>query len=184
MAEWTLQAAAVACTSAGIVLLYRSWSRRPRGSRFSVAAGWLLLAAAATSWIRAAGWEFGAIHAFTVPSLVAVLLLGLVADRRPGRPELAARAALGGPSWRAIRGQAVTLLLVAVLGATSSILLTSAVGLRLPFGELDQMVFIVCTMPVVWGLVACWLTMAARRARPVISLVALSALSLLSILVR
>lgn len=175
---------AVVCATVGITLLYRSWSRRPRMSRMVPTAGWALLLIAAACWIAVDGWEFGMVYAITVPSIPAGLLLWLVSDRRPGRVDGTQRRPLARPSWSAVRTNLVTLLLVVVLGVVASTLITSAVGLLLPFGELDRMVFIVCVMPVVWGLTAFWLTVDARRLRPIVSLIALSGLSLLSILAR
>lgn len=68
-------------------------------------------------------------------------------------------------------------------GAAASTLITSAVGLLLPFGELDQLVFIVCVVPVVWP-DRVMVELDARRLRPIVSRVALSGLGLLAILVR
>lgn len=184
MTSWFFGSVAVACTVSAVALLYRSWSRRPEGSRVAVATGWLLLAVAAAWWIALDGWEFGTIYAITVPSLAAAGVLCLVADRRPGRVRNAPHTPMARASWRAVRANLFTFLLVFPFGVVASTLVTSAVGLLLPFGELDQLAFIVCAVPVVWGLVAFWLTMDVRRRRPIVSLGALSGLSLLIILVR
>jgi hypothetical protein len=181
MARWLLVAAAGTCTGSGIALLYRSWLRRPQGSR-PAAAGWLLLVVAAAWWIALDGWEFGLIYSITVPSLAAGIALWIVADRRPGRVAPAVHLAISRPSWSAVRENLVTFFLVVPFGVMASTLVTTAAGLLLPFGDLDQVVFIVCAVPVVWGVVACWLTIDAHRLRPVLSLAALSGASLLTIL--
>jgi hypothetical protein len=71
--------------------------------------------------------------------------------------------------------------LVVPFGIGASVLVASGIGLLLPVGELDRMVFIVCVAPVLWGVVSWWLSADPRRMRPVLSLVALSLLGLLSI---
>lgn len=203
MTTWLYGFLALACTASGITLLYRSWSwaalkqgrertrsssahrrGRPQRSQLTVAAGWILFAVAGVWWIAAQGWEFGTIYAIMVPSLAAGGLLWLVADRRPGRVHVTHRKPVARPSWSTMRANLLTFLLAVPFGVVASTLATSATGLLLPFGELDQLVFIVCVMPVVWGLVAVWLIMDTRRLRPIVSLVALSGLSLATILVR
>lgn len=167
LTPWLYGLLALACTAAGIILLHRSWSRRPQRSRVAVATGWMLFAVAAAWWIAAEGWEFGTIYAITVPSLAAGGLLWVVADRRPGRVRVTHRKPVARPSWSAVRANLLTFLLAVPFGVLASTLVTSAMGLLLPFGELDQLAFIVCIMPVVWGLVAFWLIMDTRRLRPV-----------------
>jgi len=184
MTAWLLGASAVACTVAALVLLYRSWSRTLSGSRATVLTAWTLLLVASACWVALGGWEFGTIYAITVPSVAALPLLWLVADRRTGRVVATPRRRLSKPSWTGIAKHLRTFLLVVVLGILASTLITSAVGLLLPFGEINQLVFIVCVMPTVWGLIAFWLAMDADRRRPVLSLVALSAISLVAILIR
>lgn len=184
MTDWLLIPIGAGCSIAGVALLYRSWARQPRGSVVMVAAGWLMLVVAAAAWIFLDGWEFGMIYAITVPALPAGAVLWLCADRRSGRVPSMARLSLSMPGRNAVRASLLTFLLVVPFGVATSILVTSAAGLLLPLGELNQLVFIVCVMPVVWGVLAVWLTMDERRTRTVLSLVVLSGASLLTILAR
>ncbi|MQA92357.1 MAG: hypothetical protein GEU90_19375 [Gemmatimonas sp.] len=182
MAAWSLIALAIACTISGVALLYRSWTRRPDGARAVAAVGWLLLGATAVPWFALDGWEFGAIYAITVPSLAAGLILWLVADRRRRRAEPLPRWSVAAPGWPAVRKVMGTFLLVVPFGAVASTVVTGAAGLLLPISELNQLVFIVCVMPIVWGLFAYRMLAAPSRRRSVLSLAALSGLGLVTIL--
>jgi hypothetical protein len=75
----------------------------------------------------------------------------------------------------------VTFALVIPFACIAGTLTTVALGLRLPWGVVDRLTFIVCAMPVAWGVAAVWVASDPRRLRPVLALSVVAALSYLSI---
>lgn len=154
---------AAAC---GIGALYTSWRSRIRPKAAVNLAGWALIGASVSLWIRATGVEFGVVIAFLVMPLLAwvvVLANTQVRARKTPRIQPAEAGARSLPEvFRHLALFAVT-----VPGAAlASALLAMAVAQLLPLDVVDRMAFAVLAVPVLWGLLAWWICSDVRPLRP------------------
>jgi Ca2+/H+ antiporter len=164
-------------TLAGMSLLFGSWDRRLQARRWAVAAGWASLAISVYFWSRTQGPEFGATIAVLAPALVAWLLAARGAEIRSkgNRPRsqrsksdvLEQQQEVASPrSW--IRH--VMLFVVTVpLSAAAAAIVSVAVATWLPWIDLNEMVFALIVMPILWGSAAYWAVADPQPLRPALS---------------
>ncbi len=172
---------AIASSLLGLILLYVSW----RGDwqhivlrRMAIAGGWLLQAAAAFFWIRAAGVEFGAIYAVLMPALLAWLLVLYNHELRNGNQRTVQKVRISIPDSGTISRHALQLVLTIPLAGAAAAFGSAAIAALLPWNPANDLVLALILMPVLWGGGAYWCCADAQPLRPALSLSILTLASL------
>jgi hypothetical protein len=153
-------AIAVLLTAAGVGALYRAWRTRDRDIRW-ILAGWGLIAAALFSGPGMAMTDRGAALGLLSMALIAYLLIGLTADRRPpARIGVARRLAITQHNPLRRRGRLARGLWRTVLAGPIAALFGLAIGILLirhgaGSGE-DRQVLAQLLAPVAWAVAMAW----------------------------
>ncbi len=168
----------------GMSFLFIAWKSWVRLKDTYSITGWALLCLAAWSWSVFDGWVFGLIYFIAVIPPLAFVIAVLNAEPRGTTAAWPPVTSLGRPGWRAALGHLGRFSLIVPFALLASVLPSIGLGFLLPMGELNQMVFAVCALPLIWGAAGCFIAASPRPVLPSAVLILLSAVSLLPIYLR
>tara|TARA_Y100001970_G_scaffold3924_1_gene4518 strand:+ start:6332 stop:6883 length:552 start_codon:yes stop_codon:yes gene_type:complete len=172
---------ALALSAIGILLLFQAWKKNHLIGYYDSLIGWALNFLAIYFWSTAVGWEFGSVYAFTVPSIVAIVFVA--ANREPRSPKKISvtRSGLKAPTPGKLIAFLRTFFLVTVLAGTAGLLSSAAISSLLSKELLNNLVFGVFLMPVLWGAYAYWVSSDPSQARSSLSLLGITVISFIFI---
>lgn len=169
----------LACATLGVGLLYLSWKSRVQLKEAYCVTGWLLILNSNFYWVFLTGWEFGLIYGITVPSFLALAIAAINGEKKTNVMRVLRRNSVRLPSVKTFLRFLRQFFLVVPFALAASVTVSFGIGNLLPATSLNQMVFMVIVMPILWGLFSYWSIADTRTIRPVLSLLGLSAMTLL-----
>lgn len=160
---------------AAIATVYRSWRTHAPAWFYS---GLMLFILSCIAWATSQGWEFGTVYALCAPALVVWPFIAknqvVLADPRhlpqPRRVDVSLKRA----GLHLCHGAVV---LIGLL--VTSLLVSVAVSLRLPFADAGQLAVVIVLLPLLWGMLVYHYLATASKGKAVITYTVLSAVSLL-----
>lgn len=154
---------AAAC---GIGALYASWRGCLRRKAAVNLAGWVMIGISVMLWMRVTGVEFGLVIAFLVLPLLAWVAVLVNTEVRAVKAARIQPADSGVRSVPAVMRHLALLVGTVPVAALASALLAMTLAQLLPLDVVDRMAFGVLAVPVLWGLLAWWMSIDARPLRP------------------
>lgn len=174
----------LACTGAGMAFLFVAWKSRIHLKDAYSLTGWVLLLYSAFALSALDGWVFGLVYLITTVPLAAFFIVVLNAESRSPAAAWPANVPLARPRLRTALGHVGRFSLIVPFALFTSILPSVGLGFLLPMSELNQMVFAVCAMPLIWGVAASAIAASERPLAPATMMLLLSAISLIPIYFR
>ena len=174
----------LACTGAGMAFLFIAWKLRIHLKDAYSLTGWVLLLYSGFALSALDGWVFGLIYLITTVPLVAFFIVVLNAESKSPAAAWPANVPLTRPRLRSALGHVGRFSLIVPFALFASILPSVGLGFLLPMSELNQMVFAVCALPLIWGLAASVIAASERPLKPAAVMLLLSAVSLIPIYFR
>lgn len=174
---------ALVLSAVGLASLYLSW-RRPKAvyKKWLTAASWLLILLSGLLWLQAQGGEFGAVYAFTVPSLLVFICIVYNVELRQAASSPAKAGKLAEkPGGVGLKRHLVLFLLTLPIGFCVSTSITLFIINWLPWAEVNRLAFAVVALPLIWSALAYWFVASKKFTRPVIAIVISSALGLINV---
>ncbi len=173
----------LACTVAGMAFIFVAWKSRIQLKDAYSLTGWVLLLYSAFALSALDGWVFGLVYLITAVPLAAFFIAVLNAESKS--PAVwPANVPFTRPRLRSTLGHVGRFSLIVPFALFTSILPSIGLGFLLPMSELNQMVFAVCAMPLVWGVAASVIAASERPLAPATVVLLLSAVSLIPIYFR
>ena len=160
---------------AAIAAVYKSWRH---GSEKLLYLSVTLFIASIAIWSFSQGWEFGVVYAVCIPALLVWLFIAKhqkvlpppTTRPQPKQVRMSANLAL----------QHVGHALVVLVGLLiTSLLVSLAVSLRLPFADAGQLAVVIVLLPLLWGMLVYHYLATASKVKAVAFYTVLSAASLL-----
>ncbi|WP_218312501.1 hypothetical protein [Alteromonas antoniana] len=160
---------------AAIATVYRSWRTHAPAWFYS---GLMLFILSCIAWATSQGWEFGTVYALCAPALLVWPFIACHQVVMPAPKNIPAPRRVAFSLALSVRHLGHALVVLIGLLATS-LLVSVAVGIRLPFTDAGQLAVIIVILPLLWGLLAYHYLATPSKGRAVIIYAVLSAASLL-----
>lgn len=174
-------ATSLVCTVAGMAFIFVAWKSRIQLKDTYSLTGWVLLLYSAFALSALDGWVFGLVHLITTVPLVAFFIVALNAESKRPAAARPANVPLARPRLRSVLGHVGRFSLIVPFALITSILPSVGLGFSLPMSELNQMVFAVCALALIWGVAASAIAASETPLKPATVMLLLSAVSLIPI---
>ena len=168
-------------SSSGIYLLFKAWKKTFAIKFYDSSIGWLLIFSSVYFWIKAVGWEYGLVYSFTVPSIIALAFVATNKESRSPRSNNMYRTDMVVPELKKIMYFLKTFCSITLLACIAALLSSAAISYLLPTVLLNRLIFGIFFMPVLWGAYSYWVLTDPSQARPLFSLLGISASSFIFI---
>lgn len=163
---------------AAIAAIYQSWRKQALAWCYS---GIVVFIVSSIAWSFSQGWEFGIVYALCAPALVVWPFIAknqvVLADPRhlpqPRRVDISLKRA----GLHLCHGAVV---LIGLL--VTSLLVSVAVSLRLPFADAGQLAVVIVLLPLLWGMLAYHYLATSSKGKAVVTYTVLSAVSLVALI--
>jgi hypothetical protein len=169
---------ATGASLAAITTLYKSW--RTQAPAFFYA-GLMIFILSCVAWSYSQGWEFGLVYGLCLPALLVWPFIGASQTLLPAPKNSPQSRAIDTSVSTALRHTGHMLVVLPGLMLTS-LLLSMAVSLRLPFAEAGQLATGIILLPLIWGGLAYHYLATVHKTKALFAYLVLSILSALMLI--